>query len=246
MSKIKITEIKNGLPVTKPLKEIMSLYVPNIDKNLPSKNGAIYAIIGSPGSGKSNLLFSTLFKNRNYYRGKFDNIYLITPESSFLSLEKHPFEGHTKVYFELNNDVLEDIYSEIVELKKEAIEDDRDIEHTCIIIDDFADGLKDKEIINKLKTILIKSRHLNTFFIFTLQAYNMFPLVLRKLITNMTLFKPKNNAESESVRTELLNMNKDNFQDLYNYVFDAPYNHLDVDTSTMEIRKNYNLLEINK
>ena len=246
MSKIKITEIKNGLPVTKPLKEIMSLYVPNIDKNLPSKNGAIYAIIGSPGSGKSNLLFSTLFKNRNYYRGKFDNIYLITPESSFLSLEKHPFEGHTKVYFELNNDVLDDIYSEIVELKKEAIEDDRDIEHTCIIIDDFADGLKDKEIINKLKTILIKSRHLNTFFIFTLQAYNMFPLVLRKLITNMTLFKPKNNAESESVRTELLNMNKDNFQDLYNYVFDAPYNHLDVDTSTMEIRKNYNLLEINK
>ena len=246
MSKIKITEIKNDLPVTKPLKEIMSLYVPNIDKNLPSRNGAIYAIIGSPGSGKSNLLFSTLFKNRNYYRGKFDNIFLITPESSFLSLEKHPFANHDKVYHDLNTNVLSEIYDEILELKREALEEERDIEHSCIIIDDFADGLKDKEIINVLKTILIKSRHLNTFFIFTLQAYNMFPLVLRKLITNMTLFKPKNNIETENIRTELLNMNRDNFQDLYNYVFDAPYTHLDVDTPNMEIRKNFNLLEINK
>ena len=91
----------------------MSLYVPNVDKNLPSRNGAIYAIIGSPGSGKSNLLFLTLFKNRNYYRGKFDNIYLITPESSFLSLEKHPFEKHDKVFHDLNNDVLAGIYAEI-------------------------------------------------------------------------------------------------------------------------------------
>ena len=42
---MKITEIKNNLPKTKALKEIMELYVPNIDRNLPSKNGSIYAII---------------------------------------------------------------------------------------------------------------------------------------------------------------------------------------------------------
>jgi hypothetical protein len=74
----------------------------------------------------------------------------------------------------------------------------------------------------------------------------MFPLVLRKLITNISLFKPKNNAETESIRTELLNMNKDEFQVLTNYIYDQPYNHLDVDTNTMEIRKNFNLLNIEK
>jgi hypothetical protein len=74
----------------------------------------------------------------------------------------------------------------------------------------------------------------------------MFPLVLRKLITNITLFKPKNNIEMESIRGELLHMNKDEFQELTNYVFNEPYNHLDYDTSTMEIRKNYNLLNIEK
>ena len=243
---MKITEIKNNLPKTKALKEIMEIYVPNIDRNLPSKNGSIYAIIGSPGSGKSNLLFSTLFKNLNYYRSKFDNLYLITPESSFLSLQKHPFKDHNKVFHELDKATLEVIFEEILEYKKQALEDDRPVEHSCIIIDDFADGLKDKDIIMSLKKLLIKSRHINCFFIFTLQAYNMFPLVLRKLITNITLFKPKNNVETESIRSELLHMGKDEFQELINYIYDEPYNHLDYDTNTMELRKNYNLLNIEK
>jgi hypothetical protein len=243
---MKITVLKNNLPITKPLKEIMELYVPNIDRSLPSKNGAIYAIIGSPGSGKSNLLFSTLFRNNAYYRGKFDNLYLITPESSFLSLQKHPFANHDKVFHELTYDVLNNIYDDILELKKEALEEERPIEHSCIIVDDFADGLKDPEIITSLKKMLIKSRHLNCFFIFTLQSYNMFPLVLRKLITNISLFKPKNNIEMELIRSELLHMNKEDFKELTNYIFSEPYTHLDYDTNTMEIRKNFNLLNIEK
>jgi hypothetical protein len=240
-----IKEIKNNLPKTTPLKERMSLFVPGINSNLPNRNGCIYAIIGSPGSGKSNLLFSTLFKNTNYYRSRFDNVFLITPESSFLSLSKHPFQDHEKVYHELSAEVLQTIYNEIMELKTQAIENGAPIEHSCIIVDDFASDLKDISIVNALKQMLIKSRHINTCFIFTLQSYTMFPMVLRKLITNMSLFKPKNNAETETVRTELLNMNKDDFLKLYNYVFDKPYNHLDYDTTTMEIRKNYNLLQIN-
>ena len=224
----------------------MEIHVPNIDKNLPSKNGSIYAIIGAPGSGKSNLLFSTLFKNLNYYRSKFDNLYLITPESSFLSLQKHPFKDHNKVFHELDKATLEVIFEEILEYKKQALEDDRPIEHSCLIIDDFADGLKDKDIIMSLKKLLIKSRHINCFFIFTLQAYNLFPLVLRKLITNITLFKPKNNVETESIRAELLHMGRDEFQELTNFIYDEPYNHLDYDTNTMELRKNFNLLNIEK
>lgn len=241
-----IKEIKNDLPKTRVIKERMPVFIPNINMNIPNRNGSIYAIIGSPGSGKTNLLFSTLFKNRHYYRSKFDNIYLITPESSFLSLSKHPFEEHDKVYHDLTADVLMNIYEEILDLKREALDEKRDIEHSCIIIDDFADGLKDNEIIIMLKRMLIKSRHLNCFFIFTLQAYNMFPLVLRKLITNISLFKPKNNVETENIRSELLHMNKDDFNTLFNYVFNEPYTHLDFDTTTNEIRKNYQLLNIEK
>ena len=138
------------------------------------------------------------------------------------------------------------IYDEILEFKKEALDEKRDIEHSCIIIDDFADGLKDNDIIITLKRMLIKSRHLNCFFIFTLQAYNMFPLVLRKLITNISLFKPKNNVETENIRSELLHMNKDDFNTLFNYVFDEPHQCLLLNVDTQRMFKGFDELIINK
>jgi ABC-type dipeptide/oligopeptide/nickel transport system ATPase component len=238
-----ISEVKNTLPSIKPVKEIMSIYIDGINPNIPNRNGFIYALIGSPGSGKSSLLLS-LFRSKNYYKNKFNHIYLITPESSFLSVKDHPFENHDKVYHDLNSETLENIYNELVDIKKDCIDGDYEIEHSCVIIDDHASDLKDKELIKSLKQLLIKSRHIGCSFIFTLQAYNLFPLVLRKLLTNVSLFKPKNKIELESVRKELINMNDQDTQELINYVFDYEYNHLDVDTNTNSLRKNYNLLLI--
>jgi ABC-type dipeptide/oligopeptide/nickel transport system ATPase component len=238
-----ISELKNDLPSIKPVKEIMSLYIDGINKNIPNRNGFIYALIGSPGSGKSSLLLS-LFRSRNYYKNKFNHIYLITPESSFISVKNHPFEKHGKVYHELNSEILDNIYNELAEIKKDCLENEFEFEHACIIIDDFASDLKDKELIKSLKQLLIKSRHIGCSFIFTLQAYNLFPLVLRKLLTNISLFKPKNKIELESVRKELINLNEQDTTDLMNYVFDKEYNHLDIDTNNNNLRKNFNLLII--
>ena len=238
-----ISEIKNDLPTIKPVKEIMSIYIDGINPNIPNRNGFIYALIGSPGSGKSSLLLS-LFRSKNYYKNKFNHIYLITPESSFLSVKDHPFENHNKVYHELTSEVLENIYNELVEIKKDCIDNNYEIEHACIIVDDYASDLKDKELIKSLKQLLIKSRHIGCSFIFTLQTYNLFPLVLRKLLTNVSLFKPKNKIELDSVRKELINLNEQDTQDLMNYVFSEEYSHLDVDTNTNILRKNFNKLII--
>ena len=238
-----ISEIKNDLPTIKPVKEIMSIYIDGINPNIPNRNGFIYALIGSPGSGKSSLLLS-LFRSKNYYKNKFNHIYLITPESSFLSVKDHPFENHNKVYHELTSEVLENIYNELVEIKKDCIDNNYEIEHACVIIDDHASELKDKELIKSLKQLLIKSRHIGCSFIFTLQAYNLFPLVLRKLLTNVSLFKPKNKIELDSVRKELINLNEQDTQDLMNYVFSEEYSHLDIDTNTNILRKNFNKLII--
>ena len=238
-----ISEIKNDLPTIKPVKEIMSIYIDGINPNIPNRNGFIYALIGSPGSGKSSLLLS-LFRSKNYYKNKFNHIYLITPESSFLSVKDHPFENHNKVYHELTSEVLENIYNELVEIKKDCIDNNYEIEHSCIIVDDYASDLKDKELIKSLKQLLIKSRHIGCSFIFTLQTYNLFPLVLRKLLTNVSLFKPKNKIELDSVRKELINLNEQDTQDLMNYVFSDEYSHLDIDTNTNILRKNFNKLII--
>ena len=104
--------------------------------------------------------------------------------------------------------------------------------------------MKDKELIRALKQLLIKSRHIGCSFIFTLQTYNLFPLVLRKLLTNISLYKPKNKIELESVRKELINFNEQDTTELMNYIFEKEYNHLDIDTNTNELRKNFNKLII--
>lgn len=240
---MKIKEIKNDLPNMNPIKERMDIYIPKINENLPRRNGFVYALIGAGGSGKSSLMLS-MFKSPQYYRCKFDNIFYFTPASSFLSVEKHPFSSHDKVYHDLELETLEGIYDELLSLKEEALINGCPLEHSLIVIDDFANDLKDAELSKKINQAIVKTRHLNCCWIFTLQSYTLFPKVLRKQITNATIFKPNNNEEWESINKELLNMNKVNLVNLYNYCFDKPYQHLDIDTKENKLYKNFNLLDI--
>jgi hypothetical protein len=240
-----ITEIPNDLPNMNPIRERMDVYIPKINDNLPRRNGFIYALIGAGGSGKSSLMLS-MFKSPRYYRSKFDNIYYFTPQSSFLSVEKHPFSNHDKVYHELELETLENIYKELLALKEEAIANGNPIEHSLIIIDDFANDLKESDLAQKINKAIVKTRHLNCSWIFTLQSYTLFPKVLRKQITNATIFKPNNNEEWDSINQELLNMSRHNLIQLYDYCFDRPYQHLDINTTENKIYKNFNLLDIQR
>jgi hypothetical protein len=94
--------------------------------------------------------------------------------------------------------------------------------------------------------MIIKARHISCAFIFTLQSYFYFPKQLRKQITNITIFKPKNYEEWETLSKELFNMNKEDALKLYDFAFDKPYTHLDVDTLTNTYYKNFNLLKFEK
>ena len=75
-----------------PIKEKQDIFIPNIiDKNIPRRNGSIVVFTGSGGSGKTSTLLN-MFKSKNQYRGKFDNIYYFCPMASFLSIPNHPFK----------------------------------------------------------------------------------------------------------------------------------------------------------
>jgi hypothetical protein len=241
--------IKNStLPKTKPVKEIMDIYIPNIEvENIPKRNGFIWVLSGSGGSGKSSLMLN-LFRKRQMYKNKFHNIYYICPHSSFHSVKNHPFENHDKIYHELTPDFLYGLYNELEQKKKQALEEaeqeeeEPELEYSIVIIDDMANSLKDNEIVRALDKILIKARHLCCSFIFTLQQFKYFPLKLRSQITNITIFKTKNYKEWEDIAREMFNMNKDDSLILYNYIFNEPYAHLDVDTIQNKYYKNFNEL----
>jgi hypothetical protein len=266
-----IEEIQNPNTMKmKPIKEKQDIYIPGIiDKNIPNRNGFIYILSGSGGSGKTSLMLN-MFKSKNMYRGKFHNIFYICPMSSFLSVDKHPFEHHDKVYHELTVQLLQEIYNTLLEFKLEKErkklekgkkktqqfegveietenndkdDDEPDIQYSCVIIDDMADSLKDMDILRQLNKMLIKARHLCCSFIFTLQSYYYYPKILRKQLTNVTIFKPKNTEEFMTLSKELMNMKQDDALTVFDYVFDEPYTHLDINTVNNTYYKNWNKLE---
>ena len=244
----------------KPIKEIQRIIIPGLEHNkaIPHRNGFFYGLIGSGGSGKSSMLMS-MFKSKLYYRGVFDNIYYICPAISFQSVENHIFKDHDKVYHDLTCELLDEIYSELAEeqpkkkeIKKtkqfeddvEEEEEDEEPKYSCLIIDDFADSLKDKKIQRKLNQMCIKLRHLKLAVIVTLQSYKYMPLMLRKQVTNLSIWRPKSLAEFSCIAEEMIGLSKPSALELHDYVFNEPYNHLDIDTVNNKVYKNFNMLDI--
>jgi hypothetical protein len=273
-----IVEVKNNQMVKmKPIKERQDIYIPDItNENISRRNGMVYCLSGSGGSGKTSLLLN-MMKSIKLYRNKFHNIYYICPISSFLSVEHHPFEKHDKVYHELTTSILENIYQELIakkeafveyeakqkekkskkKIKHENIEGDDDIdnssdsddepkelEYSCIIIDDMADALKNNDISKQLNKMIIKARHIMCSFIIPIQSYYYMPKILRKQLTYITIFKPKNIEEWNSISRELLNLNKDDSLKLFDYIFNEPYTHLDIDLTNNKCYKNFNELKL--
>ena len=70
-----IIEIKNDQLPKKitPVKEVMNIKIPDIIDGIPNRNGFIWVLTGSGGSGKSSLLLN-FFKRKELYRSKFHNI----------------------------------------------------------------------------------------------------------------------------------------------------------------------------
>jgi RecG-like helicase len=242
---MQISEIKNvAIKDTKPIKEKMDKFVPDIVEGVSRRNGMIYLLVGSGGSGKTSLLLNQ-FRRGGAYHKKFHHLYLFTPAISFASVQNHPFEKHDKVHHELTRDTLSELYAELKD-RKEEHDDEDEMEYNCVIIDDMASTLKEKDVQKLLNTMLIKARHLNCCFIFTLQSYLYMPKMLRKQTTYATIFKPKNREEWNSINSELLQMKEDDAKKLYDYVFEKEYSHLDIDTIENHLYRNFNLLEIKK
>ena len=123
--------------------------------------------------------------------------------------------------------LLDDIYSELNELKEQVIADHSHIENSFIIFDNMANALKNNDLKNFLNKMITKVRHLSFCFGFTLQLYYLFPLLLNKQITNATIFKPKNKKDMETIFANSINLNEELSQ-FFDYIYDKAHNHFDV------------------
>jgi hypothetical protein len=234
----------------------------------------VYCLTGSGGSGKTSLLLNMmkspkLYRNKfhNIYYicpissflsvehhpfEKHEKVYheltvqlleqiyteLIAKKEAFVEYEakqkeKRKLKGKQK-------EVIEDEDNNLSESEEEI----KELEYSLIIIDDMADSLKNNDIQKQLNKMIIKARHIMCSFIIPIQSYYYMPKILRKQLTYITIFKPKNVEEWNSIGKELLNLNKDDSLKLFDYIFDEPYTHLDIDLVNNKCYKNFNQLKL--
>ena len=218
-------------------------YIPK--EPLPKKSFAMY-IVGSPGSGKTNLLLSLMLshptkKRKNipkYYWKYFDHIEVISG-----SLQTLPDRFLNK----LPDEQLHNKYSD--ELLEEIIEDMRAGENSnnLLILDDSIKDLKRSTILAK---IFLNRRHCchnsekdgngGLSIMTTSQKYNLLPLEVRLNQSHYIIFKSSNRQEVDAVRNELMtDLSKEEQEELLEMCWSKPYSFLMIDVNKPKKDKYY-------
>lgn len=184
------------------------------------------SITGKAGSGKSSFFLNSIKsskKDYRVYRNQFNHIEIIMPKTSFKSVEKI-FEYHDedKIHHELTGELLERLHDKIEARSEED-------ESTLLIIDDFSSSLRLKDVELELFKLASNRRHLRMSIMIIQHGILSLNPRLRKLLTHLVMFKTTNKKEREALEELLPLDNKQEYIELYEYVWDKPYEFLMVD-----------------
>jgi ABC-type molybdate transport system ATPase subunit len=205
-------------------------------------NYGFNVLCGKSGSGKTSLLVSFLTgKSENkVYRKCFDNVVVVMPTNSRQSLKKNIFEHHpqNKLFDELNLESITKIY----EMLEEAVSEEPK-KNTLLILDDVGASLKKKEILFLLKKIIFNRRHLRCHIICLIQSYISLPLEIRKLSSNVIMFKPSK-VEAENFFRELFETQKDMMDKIIKYVYKRKGDYLFLNVDSQKMYKDFDEIVI--
>ena len=193
-------------------------------------------LIGKPRSGKTSLLYS-LFQSSRCLKKCFHNIYLFQPSHSRGSMKDKLFDKlpDDQKYEELDYESLDDVMDRIKM---------SDPEHNnCIIFDDMTAYLKDYHVEKLLKELVFNRRHLRTSIFFLCQTYISVPKDLRKLFSNLFIFRVNKNELKLIFEEQIEDKTKVNLiSEITKLVFDRPFQFLFINTDTQRFFKNFDEL----
>lgn len=173
---------------------------------------------GKSGSGKTSLAYS-FFKNP--LRKVYHNIFLIQPSHSRASMNDSIFDKlpDENKYEELTMDSLEEVLERCKEDASEGY-------NSCIIFDDVGSSLKNADIQRLLKQIIFNRRHYHLSCYFLIQSWKSMPLMIRKLFSNIFLFKVSK-REFEEIMDEVGgDLRKEYYPMIMKQVYDKPHKWL--------------------
>lgn len=232
-------EDDNNLKV-KPSKQNIDgeLGVPEPFINKP----AVYCVVGSMGSGKSCLMNSimTATGKGQVFKHKFDYVFYSTPKECYESEgENHPFAKHNPA--RLFHDLSQKTFDRINETCMMAKEEEK---NCCLLLDDWSELYKNKMVLANLQRLIYKHRHYRLTIILTALNIKSIPRQLRGLVNVYIMFRPKSVVSIRDFVDEVLGMDRKDAEQLFNYVFDKPYDFLFYNQNSHTFYKNFNKLKI--
>lgn len=194
----------------------------------------LYTIIGARGRGKSTILLNLLNTTLKKY---YDNIYLFSTtanmDDKFADLIEE-LENENKFINGFSEQDLTRVLEEIKEFNEDAKEP-----RNLIIFDDcismFPKATEANSIFNKF---IIGGRHYKTDTIITSQQFRRLNTVIRSNMDIITMFPTINKNERDAYIKEL-NVDKDYFIDLMDYVSNLNDKHTSITINFLNGRPMY-------
>ena len=235
-----ITMKKPNLPPTQMVcDECLHKKLNNYELTKHLNSHSTNLLLGKPKSGKSSLMWSML-RSRKLLNKVYHNVYLFQPSHSRSSIKNDIFKKHDKekLFDELTFENLYDVVERIKSTPKD--------ENNVIIFDDMSAYLKNKDTLQLFKELIFNRRHLRTSIFFLNQTFLSVPKELRRLFSNIFLFKVGAN-ELSNVFNELVE--DENIKSLQSViarrVYDKPYNYLFINTDNQDFYKGFDKIKFN-
>jgi adenosyl cobinamide kinase/adenosyl cobinamide phosphate guanylyltransferase len=197
-------------------------------------------LLGKPRSGKSSLMWAML-KDKKLLNRVYHNIYLFQPSHSRASIKNDIFKKHPsdKKFDELTFENLQEVM--------ERIKGTPPDENNVIIFDDMASYLKNKDTLQLFKELIFNRRHIRTSIFFLNQTFFSVPKELRRLFSNIFVFKVSKNelknlfeevVEDEYVKSMMPSISK--------LVYDRPFSYLFINTDNQKFYKQFDRIDFNE
>ena len=205
------------------------------------------AVIGSSGSGKSNLVQNLTQKGGKnaVYNKKFTNVFYISPSLGSMSIK--PKLPENRQYQSLND--LKEIINRI------QTEEDCD-GRTLLILDDIAPELKQGgNTAGDIKKIMMNNRHLGrplldedgnqtesgaVSSIIVAQKYTSLPRYIRSQITHWCIFPPTSKQELNSIYEDCIHTDKPVFDEMVKRVKKDKYGFMFINTLNSKVFNKFN------
>jgi hypothetical protein len=138
---------------------------------------------------------------------------------------------------ELNFATLDRIYEQVMRDGEEKLS-------SLLIMDDVTASLKNLDVQMLLKKLIYNRRHYRLSIICLVQSYNAMPLPIRKTISHLACYKPRNKKEMAAIWEELIFLDRETGEALQRFVFDKPYSFLFACADTNELYKKFDRILI--